>query len=121
VAISDTTPAVAAPEAAHRVAVLAVPLGPADREVAHLVAALAEIPRLGDELHLRDHRVLVDHVEEGPEPVHLVQLARERARQVEPEPVHVHVGDPVAQAVHDELQHARALHVQRVAAAREVE
>jgi hypothetical protein len=62
----------------------------------------------------------VDDVEEGAELVHRVQLARERAGEVEPEAVHVHLGDPVAQAVHDQLQHARAAHVQRVAAAGEV-
>lgn len=39
----------AAPEVPDRVAVLAVPLGPQRREVAHLVAAVAEVPRLGDE------------------------------------------------------------------------
>src|SRR5262249_18828969 len=44
-------PAVAAPEAAHGVAVLAVPLRPAHREPADLVAAVADVPRLGDELH----------------------------------------------------------------------
>jgi len=36
----------AAPEVADRVAVLAVPLGPLRREVAHLVAAGADVPRL---------------------------------------------------------------------------
>ena len=63
----------------------------------------------------------MDDVEEGAEPIDFVQLARQRARQVEPEPVDVHLLHPVAQAVHDELQHLRALHVQRVAAAGEVE
>src|SRR3712207_7557070 len=36
----------AAPEVADGVAVLAVPLGPQGREVADLVAALADVPRL---------------------------------------------------------------------------
>ena len=112
--------AVALPEAADAVAVLAVPLGPEHREVADLVAARAEVPRLGDQLDLREDRVLVDDVEERAQPVDLVQLAGQRAGQVEAEAVDVHLGDPVAQAVHDELQHARVRHVERVAAAGEV-
>ena len=113
-------PVVPAPEAAHGVAVLAVPLRPLGGEVADLIAAFAEIPRLGDELDLRQHRVLVNDVEERAELVDGVQLARERARQVEAEAVDVHLEDPVAQAVHDELQDARAAHVERVAGAGEV-
>ena len=112
---------VATPEAAYRVAVLAVPFRPADREVAHLVAARAEIPGLGDQLHLRQDRVLRDQVEERAQPLDLVQLARERGRQVEAESVHVHLERPVAQAVHDQLDRARMDHVEAVAAAREVD
>ena len=40
----------------------------------------------------------------GGVPVDVGQLACQRARQVEAEPVDVHVQDPVAQAVHDELE-----------------
>src|SRR5665647_3372686 len=50
----------AAPEVAHSVAELAVPLGPQRREVADLVAAIAEVPRLGNELDLGDHRILLN-------------------------------------------------------------
>ena len=113
-------PAVAAPELAHRVAVAAVPLGPAGREVAHLVSALAEVPGFGNQLHLRQHGVLLDDVEERAQLVDLEELARQRAGEVEAEAVDVHVDDPVAQAVHDELEHARVPHVQRVAAPGEV-
>ena len=51
--------------------------------------------------------ILVDDVEERAQPVDLVQLAGQGARQVEAEAVDVHLHHPVAQAVHDELQHAR--------------
>ena len=80
---------VPAPDVAHRVAVHAVPLRPEHREVAHLVAARAEIPGLGDQLDLREHRVLVDHVEERREAVDVVELARERRGEVEAEAVDV--------------------------------
>src|SRR5690606_24956070 len=58
-------PAVTPPEAADAIAVLAVPLAPQDGEVPHLVTATSQIPRLGDQLDLRDDRVLVNNVEKG--------------------------------------------------------
>jgi len=109
-----------APEVAHGVAELAVPLGPQRREVADLVSAVAEVPGLGDELDLRDHRVLLDDVEEGRKPVHLMELAGQGCRQVEAEPVDVHLDDPVAQRVHDQLQDVGVAHQQAVAGARRV-
>lgn len=42
----------APPEVPHRTVVLTVPLCPLRREVAHLIAPWADIPWLGDELHL---------------------------------------------------------------------
>ena len=39
------------------------------------------------------------------EPVDVVQLARERRGEIEAEAVDVHLLDPVAQRVHDQLQH----------------
>ena len=62
----------------------------------------------------------MNDVKERAELVHGMQLTSQRARQIEAEPVDVHLHHPVAQAVHDQLQHARAAHVQRVAAAGEV-
>ena len=66
-----------APEIANGVAILAVPLRPLRREVAHLVAAGAHIPGLGDELHLRDDRVLLHELEEGGELIDVVELPGE--------------------------------------------
>src|SRR5687768_17406694 len=109
--------AVALPEPPDGVAVLAVPFGPEDGEVADLVPALADVPRLGDELHLGEDGVLVDDVEERAELVDRVEFAGEGAGEVEPEPVDVHLEGPVAEAVHDELEHAGVLHVEGVPAA----
>ena len=83
--------AVALPEPAHAIAVLAVPLRPADGKVADLVAALAQVPRLGDELHLAEHGILVNDIEERAQLVHFVKLAGERAGQIEAEPIDMHV------------------------------
>ncbi len=107
----------AAPEVAHRVPVGAVPLGPLRREAADLVAAGADVPGLGDQLDLADHRVLLHELEEGRQPVHLVELPGQGGGEVEAEAVDVHLGDPVAQRVHDQLQRVRVPHVERVAGA----
>src|SRR5207244_1407409 len=78
-------PALALPEATHAVPVACVPLAPAHREVADLVAALAQVPGLGNELHLADDRVLADDVEEASKPIHVVQLSSKSRCQVETE------------------------------------
>src|SRR5690606_39775068 len=49
---------VAPPEGPHAVAELVVPFAPAGRETAHLVAARAAVPGLGDQLDLAEDRVL---------------------------------------------------------------
>ncbi len=102
------------PEVPDRVAVVTVPLRPQRREVADLVAALAQVPRLGDELHLADDRVLLDEVEERAQPGHLVELSGEGGGEVEAEAVDVHLRHPVAQRVHDQLKHVRVPHEQAV-------
>jgi hypothetical protein len=86
----------ALPKPAHRVAVAPVPFGPAHREVPDLVTAGADVPGFGDQLHLRDHRILMDDVEERAELVYVVKLTGQRRREIEAEPVHVHLFDPVA-------------------------
>src|SRR5205085_2281225 len=88
---------ITAPVAADRVAVLTVPLSPEHREVPHLVAVFTQVPWLGDQLHARDNRILVDSVEEPRQLVHCVQLARQRRSQVEAEAIDVHLLHPVAQ------------------------
>ena len=104
----------AAPEVADGVAVVAVPLGPLRREAADLVAAGADVPRLGDQLDLADDRVLLHELEERRQPVDVVELAGQRGGEVEAEAVDVHLGDPVAQRVHDQLQRVRVPDVEGV-------
>ena len=111
----------ATPVVTDGVAVAPVPLRPQGREVAHLVAALADVPGLGDELDLAHHRVHLNEVEERGQAVDLVELAGQAGREVEPEAVHMHLGHPVAQRVDDQLQHVRVPHVQRVPGAGGVE
>ncbi len=109
-----------APVAAHGVAVAPVPLRPVDGEVADVIAALAGVPRLGDQPHRRQGRILHDDVEERRLAVIRAVFAPELRGQVEPEAVDPHLRHPVAQAVGDELQRARMAEVDRVAGAGEV-
>ena len=109
-----------APEVAQRVAVAVVPLHPRRRERPHLVAVHRRVPRLGDQLHVPQHRVLVDRGEERAVHVDVVPGAGQRRGEVEAEPVDVHLGDPVAQRVHDEPQRAEVGGVDGVAAAGDV-
>ena len=110
----------APPVVAHSVAILPVPLGPQTGEVADLVAALADVPRFGDQLDLADHRILLDEIEERRQSVDVVELAGQRGGQVEAEPVDVHLEHPVPQRVHDQLQGVRMAGVEAVAGAGEV-
>ncbi|EXI74696.1 MAG: hypothetical protein AW07_01624 [Candidatus Accumulibacter sp. SK-11] len=109
--------ALTAPVIAHDVPVLAIPLGPADRKVAHLIATVPEVPGLGNQLHLRQDRVLVNDVHEGAELIHFVQFPGQRGCQIEAKTIDVHLDDPIPQAVHDQLQYPRMHHVQGIAAA----
>ena len=87
----------AAPVIADRIAILAVPLRPQRREIADLISAFADVPRFRDQLHLRQHRILLNDVEERAEPIDVVQLAGERRGQIESEAVHMHLHVPIAQ------------------------
>src|SRR5690606_8507912 len=73
-------------------------------------------PWFRNKLDLRDDRVLMDDVKKGPEPIHLLQLSGKGGCQIKPEAVHMHLPDPVPQAVHDKLNGPRMLHVQGIAA-----
>src|SRR5690606_28500605 len=54
----------AAPVVTDTIAVFTVPLRPSRGKVSHLITSLTDIPRFGYEFHLRNHRILIDHVEE---------------------------------------------------------
>src|SRR4029077_20814256 len=110
----------AAPEIAHRVTERSVPFRPPHREVADLVAARADVPRFRNELHARQHRMLVDDVEECREPIDIVELARQGGGEIEAEPIHVHLDDPVAKTVHDELERVRVTDVETVPSAGDI-
>ncbi|MNU90348.1 hypothetical protein D3C71_802130 [compost metagenome] len=110
-------PAIAAPERAHVVTEPVIPLGPARREAAELVAAGADVPRLGDQFDLAQHRVLAHRVQEAARRVEALALASQNRGQVEAEAVHVHVLHPVAQRIHHHAQCTGVGQVEGVAGA----
>ena len=114
-------PALTAPVITHHIAVFTIPFAPADGELTHLITVFAHIPRLGDQLNPRQHRVLLDHVHEGSILIdQTVRFSRQRSGQIEAETVHVHLLHPVTQAVHHHLQHARMRGIQRITATGEI-
>ena len=109
------------PEVTQGAAVVVVPLGEGDREVARLPAAGAHVPGLGDELDVCE-QIVRGHRDE--ERVHRAETGREtaqRGRQVEAEAVHAHLADPVAQRIQHHLNGLRVIHVHGVAGARHVD
>ena len=111
---------IALPEFAHVVAVLAIPLAPQHWQIADLIAKVADVPWFANEFDARQHRILVDDVEEGCARVIRIWLATQHRHQVEAESVHVHLLDPVPQAIGNQLERLWAAHVQRVTRTREV-
>src|SRR5688572_15573928 len=63
----------------------------------------------------------MDDVEECRQPIDIVQLAREHRSEIEAKTIDVHLGNPVAQRIHDELDRARMLHVETVASPGEID
>ena len=89
----------AAPEVAHRVAERVVPLRPARRKAADLIAAGPAVPGLGDQFDVGQQRVLPDRFQKAALGVEAVGLARQDRAEIEAEAVDMHFARPVAQAV----------------------
>ncbi len=60
------------PVSTDRIAIFPVPFSSSRRAIPNLVASRADILGLGDELDLRQHRVLPDHIEKPAQPIDLV-------------------------------------------------
>src|SRR5579872_4710522 len=108
---------VALPVGSYGVAIAVIPFRPANREVADLVAAFAEVPRFGNQLHLREHWILMDDVEKSAQAIDFMKFTGESRSQIESKAIDVHLENPIPQAVHDELEHAWMAHIQSVSSA----
>ena len=108
---------IAAPEAADAVAEAIVPLGESGRMMAELIAAGADVPRLGDQLHARESR---DPGGARRRSRHSGRNRRSRGRASRRDRSEIRrrgMRHPVAQRIHHHLQHARIGQVQSVAGA----
>jgi hypothetical protein len=75
-----------APVVPQRAAAVIVPLRPARRKMADLIAAGADVPGLGDQLDGGKDRILFDRRKKGGARVEAVVSAAERGGKIEPEP-----------------------------------
>src|SRR5262245_51811723 len=108
---------VAPPELTDAIAKLIIELRPARGEPTELIATRPKIPRFGDQLDLAEDRVLAYRIKKTAALIEAMRLAAERCCQIEAETVDMHLLDPVAQAVHDQLQDAGVAEIERVAGA----
>ena len=103
------------PEAAYGIAIVVVPFGKQRREVPHLVAAFTNVPRLGNQLHPREHRAVFDRLKQRrllAEP----RRAAHHRRQVKTKTVDVERFHPIFQAFIRKMRHRRMAEVERVTA-----
>ena len=106
--------AVAAPEAAQVVAEAVVPLAPMGWKAAELIAARADVPRLGDEFQAAQLRVLIDRGEDGRMRIETVRSPRQCGGQVKAETRDPAKPAPGPQGVHRQAQRGRLLHRQGI-------
>ncbi len=106
-----------APEPAHGIAELVVPLQKRMWEGTELVAPRAQIPGFGDQFYAVQDWILSDCSEKGRIGVKAVAFSGKSCGKVKAKPIHMHHLDPIAQTVHDHAQDHRVIEVQRVSAA----
>src|SRR5215472_15768390 len=112
--------AIAFPKTPDTIAIFAIPLGPQHRKITYLIAPRSKVPGLGQQFRLRDNWILVDDVEERRQAIDFPAFAGQRTGQVKAEPIDVHLHEPVAQAIHDELKNVWIGNIETVAAAGEI-
>ena len=113
-----TVPAVALHEGPDVVTKPAVPFLPTVAEEGADLVEAGGVPRFRDQLDVGEHRVRLDVPEQRRRGHRAAPLVAAQDRgQIEAEAVHVHLGDPVVEAVENQPAHDRLVGVQRVAAA----
>ena len=113
---------IALEEAAHIVAVFAVPLGPAPvgGERTDLIQP-ASVPGFGDQLALCQNRIVSQCFQQRRiRQRNANRVAPQNRSEVEAEAVNVILGSPIAQAVEHHVAYHRVIAVQRIAGAAEV-
>ena len=92
------------PMVAYEITVPVIPFSPRSGERADLVAAGADIPRLGDELDLGENRVLGNSVEKDAMGIECaVASSCKRGCQVKSEPINMEFLYPIAKGIEGQL------------------
>ncbi len=60
------------PIRAHSIAIAIVPFRPTHGKISDLISSFAEVPRLGNQLYLGEHGILMDDVEECPQAINFM-------------------------------------------------
>ncbi len=111
---------ITAPKATERVAGAAVPLAKGRGESPELVAVLAQIPGLRDQLDSTQHWILMERRQPPRAPIKRAVITGQGRRKIEAKAVDLHLLDPIAQAVHHQAQGLGMAEIQAVAAATRV-
>ena len=106
------------PEVTDGITVFTVPFRPKDGEFTYLVSSFSNIPGFRNELDIRNDGVLMNDIKEGGQPVYIMQFPGQCRGQVKTEAIYMHFRNPVAQAVHDELEYLRVASVKAVTGTR---
>src|SRR5262249_28612072 len=77
------------PVATHRSTIPIVPFRPGGWECTKLIASGTDVPRLRNQLHLGEHRILFDGSKERCGPIEAIRPTREGGRQVEAEAINM--------------------------------
>src|SRR5690606_12537778 len=96
---------IAAPEAAHGIAITVVPFAPARWKVAQLIAARTNVPGLRYKLYGRKRWILMQCVEKPAASIEAVVFTPQHRCKVEAEAIDTHLRYPVTQAVHHHHQY----------------
>ena len=111
---------ITAPESPHRIAVAVIPFQPLRVKAPQLITAHADIPRLSDQPHLREHGIVLNRLEQFGLRVKTTGGAPQNRRQVKTKARHAKLRHPITQTVQTQPLHARLRRIQRIAAARVV-
>ena len=103
------------PKRAHIITETAVPFGKRLREIAQVIAALADVPGFDNQLQTSQYRVLIQNLEKTAVRLE-IGFASQYGSQVETEAVNMKLFGPIAQAVCRPTGNVATDNIERIAA-----
>ena len=105
---------ITSPKLPHVIAVLIVPFSKRCRIGAQLIAARPNIPRLCNQLHFIQNRVLPNRAEKRPVPFKPACRAAQRGTQIKAKAINMHDFNPITQAIHHQSDDEGVLKVEGI-------